>query len=107
MEAPIDAPGRENWREVIAHRPDVKLNGVDAFAGHLALHERANGITRVAIRDTGTGDTHVIDQPEEIYTAYTNSNPEFETSTLRFGYTSLVTPMSIYDYDVTRRGGCW
>jgi oligopeptidase B len=103
MEAPVTSPGRASWTEVIAHRPEVKLDGIDVFADHIALYERTEGLRRIAIRSVGGGETHVIEQPETVYTASGGSNLEFETSTLRYGYTSLVTPSSVYDYDVNSR----
>jgi oligopeptidase B len=103
VEAPDSDPGRANWRDVVAHRDDVKLDDVDAFAGHLVLYERAEAVSRIAVVDLATGEQHVIDQPEDVSTTYPGDNPEFHTTTLRFGYTSLVTPSSVFDYDLRTR----
>lgn len=103
VSAPIATPGRAHWTDVVPHRADVKLDAIAAFADHLVLYERSGGITRIAVRAIASGDTHVVDQPEEIYTVFPGANPEFETTTLRFGYTSMVTPSSVYDYDVRTR----
>jgi oligopeptidase B len=103
MEATFPNLGREGWVEVEAERPDVKLDAVDAFAGHLVLYERAEGVRRIRIRDVATGDSHVIDQPEAVSTAWSGRNMEFATGTLRYQYESLVTPPSVFDYDVAAR----
>ncbi len=105
VSAPDGDPGRSNWTEEVAHRPDVKLSGFDVFAGHLVLFERAEGLRRIRVRPLGdgAGKEHVIDQPEAVSTASAGSNPEFDTSTLRYGYTSMVTPSSVFDYDMATR----
>ena len=103
MEAPVDDPRRERWVEVVPHRPDVKLDGLDVFSGHLALFERAEGSRRISVRRLADGATHVIEQPESVSTVYPDANLEFDTTVLRFGYTSLVTPRSVLDYDMEER----
>ena len=97
MAAPLATPGRESWREVVAHREDVKLDGVDLFARHMALYERAGGMRRISVRRIADGATVVVDQPESVYTAAPGTNHEWDTGTLRFEYTSLVTPRSAID----------
>jgi len=103
VEAPVDEPGRDHWSDVIPHRSDVKLDGIDVFAGHVVLFERAAGLRRLAVRRLSDGETHVVEQPEPVYTVYPGANLEFDTGTLRFGYSSLVTPHSVYDYDMESR----
>jgi oligopeptidase B len=100
MAAPVDTPGREHWVEVIPHRDDVKLEGVDVFARHAVLFERIDGLRRIHVMRLSDGASHIIDQPESVYAASPGPNPEWETDTLRFGYTSLVTPRSAVDYDM-------
>jgi oligopeptidase B len=100
MVTPTDAPGRANWTEVIPHRDDVKLDGVDTFVNHLALAERAEGIARIAILDLASGVHTVMEQPETVYTAGPSGNAEFDSHLLRYGYTSFVTPRSVYEYDL-------
>ena len=100
MAAPVDSPGREHWRELVPNRDDVRLLGVDAFAGHLALYERAEALRRVRVVDPETAEGEPLEQPESVYAAFPGENREFETSVLRFEYTSLVTPPSVVDYDV-------
>ncbi len=103
MEAPEGAPGIENWTEVLPHREDVKLDGIDGFATHLVLFERAEALRRIRIMRLADGEIHTIDQPESVYTAGGGPNPEFTSTTLRYSYTSLVTPQSLYDYDTVSR----
>ena len=103
VEAPVDDPGRHRWTDLVPHRPDVKLDGIEVFAGHLVLHERAEGVRRIAVRRVADGDTHVIDQPEAVSTTAVDANLEFDTTVLRFGYSSMVTPRSVYDYDMEAR----
>lgn len=107
VSAPVSSPGHDHWREVVAHRPEVKLSGVDVFAGHLVLFERAEGLRRIRVQaldaEEALGDDHVIDQPELVGTASGGSNPEFDSRVLRYGYSSMVTPSSVFDYDMDTR----
>jgi oligopeptidase B len=103
MVAPLDEPGRDQWREVVPHRADVRLEDADAFAGHLVLSERAEGLEQIVVRRLADDETHTIEMPDPVYSAGVGANPEFETGTLRFAYTSLVAPMSSYDYDLETR----
>jgi oligopeptidase B len=103
MVTPVDRPGRDHWREVVPHREDVRLEDADAFAGHLVLSERAEALERIVVRRLADDDTHVIDMPDPVYSAGVGANPEFETTTLRFEYTSLVAPMTSFDYDLETR----
>lgn len=90
---------KENWKEVIAHRDDVLLEGMDIFSNYLVLSERINGITQLRVRPN-EGEEHYIDFGEDAYLTYTSINPEFETDILRLGYTSMTTPNSTYDYNM-------
>ncbi len=103
MEAPVDAPGRDNWREFIPHREAVKVDGVDAFQDHLVVYERENGLRHIRVQDLTSGDHHRIEQPEAVYTVRGDENPVFETQVLRYGYTSLVSPPTVYEYDMATR----
>ncbi|MBW4653729.1 MAG: S9 family peptidase [Kaiparowitsia implicata GSE-PSE-MK54-09C] len=103
MWAPVHSPGREHWQTVIPHRDTVLLEGVSAFADHLVIFEREAGVPQVRVRQLSTQTEHTIEFPEPIYEVSASANPEFETATLRFAYTSLLTPSSIYDYDLNTR----
>jgi oligopeptidase B len=102
MEAPLDAPARDNWTDVIPHRNDVRLSGIEVFADFVAIEERAEGMTRLrvcALKDLAQ-DGGVVDQPESVYTVGVGSNFEYDSKVLRFDYTSLVTPQSVVDIDM-------
>jgi len=103
METPDTAPARVNWKEVIPHRKDVKLDHIDVFQDHLVIFERSKGLNLIQICVLSTGLNHYLEFPEPVYTAWGGSNPEFDSTTLRFGYSSLVTPSSVYDYDMNTR----
>jgi oligopeptidase B len=96
--APSAAPGRANWTPLVPHRDDVKLDSVTAFADHLVLSERANGLERLRVMDVGSGDLREVVMPDPVYSVWVGPNPEFATRTLRYGYTSLVAPMTDVDY---------
>jgi oligopeptidase B len=101
--APTDAPAARNWTVLVPHRDDVRLYGVEAFKDHLVLAERADAVRRLRVMQLDGGDTWDIDQPEEVSTAVPGDNPEFDTATLRYEYSSLVTPESVFDYDLRTR----
>jgi oligopeptidase B len=103
VRAPVASPGREQWSSVLAHRPEVKLDATDAFRGHLVVYERASGLRQIRVLDLASGEEHLISFPEPVYTVRAHSNPEFDTTLLRFTYTSLVTPNSVVDYDLAHR----
>ena len=105
VEAPVADPRRQNWRELIPHSPDVKLEGLAAFVRHLVVLERAEAIRRLRVIDLDTGGHHWIEQPEAVCRVGMpeEDNPEFDRSTLRYTYTSLVTPQSVFDYDLDSR----
>jgi oligopeptidase B len=101
-ETPTTAPSRTNWRPVIEHRDDTRLMGVDAFAGHLVVHLRRNALTGLRIL-RNDGDAHEIEFDEPLFDVNPGSNPEFDTTVLRLGYESFITPPTVYDYDLARR----
>lgn len=96
-----DAPG--DWVPLIEHSPGTRLEAVDAFENHLVVTLRAHGLTGLRVLPIGGGDPHDIDFPEPLYSVGLDSNPEYRTGQLRLRYTSLVTPDSVYDYDLTTR----
>jgi oligopeptidase B len=95
--APVNRPA--DWTPLIPHRDDTRLLSVDAFATHLVLYLRRDGLTRLRVLPA-SGAAHEIDFPEPIYQVGPGANPEYETGTFRLGYTSMVTPASVYDCDV-------
>ncbi len=100
METPEGKTSKENWKEVIAHRSDVLLEGMDIFKDYLVLSERKNGITQIRIRPWNGSAEHYIDFPEEAYVAFTSVNMEFETDLLRLNYQSMATPNTTFDYNM-------
>lgn len=100
MSTPVTDLGREHWTELVAHRPEVKLEGVTAFDGHLVRYERRGGIRRIVVRPYTSTDERELGMPEEVYDTAPANNAEFETSTLRFTYTSLITPATVFEEDL-------
>ncbi|MFG3420099.1 S9 family peptidase [Micromonospora sp. NPDC048063] len=96
-----DAPG--DWVPLIEHSPGTRLEAVDAFADHLVVSLRSNGLTGLRVLPIGGGDAFDIDFPEPLYSVGLDSNPEYQTRQIRLRYTSLVTPDSVYDYDLVTR----
>ena len=91
----------EDLEEVIAHRPQVKLENVEFFAGHRVTAERESGQRRMKVRDLATGSERPIEMPETVYAVFPSDNPEFDTTRFRFSYMSPVTPRSVYEFDMT------
>jgi oligopeptidase B len=103
MAAPVAGPAKENWREILPHRETVKIDSVEAFRHHLVLLEREDGLRKIRVQNLQTEEVHYVDFPEPVYTFHPGANPDFNTSLLRFEYTSLITPLSVYDYDMNAR----
>ena len=124
MVTPEDQTGKAHWQTVIPHRDDTLLEDVDLFKRFLVLTERTNGLTQLRVLEntddaraerTEPSDiksqtsnvkrqkSHYLSFPDESYMAYTSVNPEFDTETLRFGYQSMTTPASTYDYNMVSR----
>ncbi len=99
VKAPITAPKKENWADVIGHRPEVLLEGFDLFSRYLVTQERSNGLTHIQIQPWD-GESFSLQFDDETYTAWIGTNPEFDTDLLRFGYNSLVRPSSVFDFDM-------
>lgn len=103
LRTPVAAPDRSNWEEVVAHDPEGKLDGIDAFKDHLVIFGRRNGLRHIQIRHFRTQEVHDIAFAEPVYTLSPGSTAEYETNVLRIRYTSLTTPASIYDYNMDTR----
>ncbi len=100
VEAPVEAPGRDNWRDVVAHRPGRLIVAAAAFSQHLVRLERESGLPRIVIRDLGTGTETPVSFPEEAYGLGLEDMVEQDTGVMRFSYSSMTTPQEIYDYDM-------
>jgi oligopeptidase B len=103
LEAPAADPRPERWRELIPPRPHVKVDALDAFQDYLVVHERETGLRQIRVVHLGSGEAHRVEFPEPVYTVHRSENPEFETTALRFVYTSLITPSTVVDYDMATR----
>jgi oligopeptidase B len=103
METPETKTTRENWRDKIPHRKDTLIQGIEIFKDYLVVSERANANTHMRVIDQKTGKKHYLDFGEEAYTVYPSVNYDFDTDLLRYGYTSLTTPNSTYDYNMKTR----
>ncbi|WP_203785188.1 S9 family peptidase [Paractinoplanes rishiriensis] len=96
-----DAPG--DWVELIPHQPGTRLESVDAFARHIVISLRRDGLTGLRVMGDGSTDSYDMPFPEPLYSVGLAGNPEYDTGTVRIGYTSMVTPDSIYDVDLVTR----
>ena len=101
--APASTPGKANWKEIIAHRLAVKIDDIDLFADHLVVSELEGGLQHIRITNLKKNETHRLTFPEPVYAAFVSTNKEFNTRTLRFAYQSLVTPSSVFDYDMEKK----
>ena len=103
--APVETPGRDNWRELIPHRAEAMLEEVDLFAAHAVVWERRQGLQHARVAPFhGKGpemrDGQEIAFPEPVYSARPHANRIYETTKYRYAYQSLVTPSSVFEYDV-------
>ncbi len=102
-EAPVSAPGRENWSDLVPHKPGRLILSVTAFKSFLVRLEREDGLPRIVITETSTGDEHAISFDEEAYSLGLSAGYEYDTETVRFTYSSMTTPAQVYDYNMRTR----
>lgn len=98
--APLSDPSEKNWKEFVAHNPAVKLDGITLFANHAVLSEWENGLQQLEVIDFKTNKRQRIKFPEPVYSTFLSANREFDTNVVRYTYNSLVTPNSVFDYDM-------
>jgi oligopeptidase B len=103
VRAPVADPGRHNWEEVVPHRPSVMLEGMDFFRDHYVLIEREGGLPQLRITDLRSNASHKVAFPEPAYSAVPSVNLEFDTNSYRYHYESLITPSSVFEYDMQTR----
>ena len=103
MQCPLDRTDRSYWQPFIDHRPDVLVSDIEEFKDFLAIAERKNGLTQLAIYNLKSQHQHYLDFGEVAYTVYPGINVEYNSDKLRYGYTSLVTPSSVYEYDMAKQ----
>ncbi|MDQ1508329.1 MAG: oligopeptidase [Actinomycetota bacterium] len=97
--APVSDPGRANWVELVAHRDDVRLDSVDAFRDHLAISERADGLDRLRVMRFDDGAWKTLPASDPVFSMWVGPNLEYASAALRCGYTSLVAPVTDFDYE--------
>lgn len=103
MQCPLGMTSKENWTTFIPHREEVLVSEIDEFKNYLVVTERKNGLSHIAIHNIKSEEQYYLDFGEVAYTVYPSTNIEYDTQKLRFGYTSLVTPSSTYEYDMETR----
>jgi len=104
MECPLIKTDKENWKDLISHRSDVLLSGVEEFKNFMVLSERKNGLVQIRIINLTNAEEHYINFGEPAYMASTGgSNPEYNSTSLRYNYSSLITPASVFDYNMFRK----
>jgi len=103
MKTPVRNSDKENWEEVISHREDVLLDGIEVFSDYLVVDERKDGLTHLRVIPRAEQEEYYVDFDEEVYAAYISNNPDFNSKKLRFTYSSMTTPYSTYDYDMDTR----
>jgi oligopeptidase B len=101
--APVQSPGRDNWKELIPHRAEVMLAGMELFADFFVLLEREDGLPHFRITEFAGNEWHRMSFPEPAYSAFPAQNREWTTTKFRYAYQSMVTPNSVYDYDIQDR----
>ena len=103
MRTPVGQTGREHWEEVIGHREDVFLEGIEIFKEYLVVEERKEGLVHLRVMPWSGEPEHYIEMGEEVYTAGVSVNPEFDSRQLRYVYSSLTTPRTTIDYHLENR----
>ncbi len=103
MSTPLTQTAKEHWQEIVPHREDVYLGDFDIFQEHLVLEERCRALTQIRVLPWAGGEGHYLEFAEPAYRLHIGTNPELDTTTVRFEYTSMKTPLSIYDYDMNTR----
>jgi len=100
---PVGQTGQEHWKELIPHRDDVLFEGMEIFRNYLVAVERKDGLRRIRVRPWSGAPEHYLDFGEPAYFAIPMNNLDFDTGLLRYYYSSLTTPDSVYDYDMAAR----
>ncbi|MFT7087397.1 MAG: oligopeptidase B [Rickettsiales bacterium] len=103
MEADLGQTDKKDWREVIAHNPAILIEDVDVSKDYLVLSEVENGLDAIKIIKRDSLESFYLPAKEEVYTSYIGSNHDYESKILRYGYQSMTTPSSIYDYDIENK----
>lgn len=100
MKTSVNTPGMANWQEVMPHDENVLLSSVETFENHLVIYGRKGGFKNIHITNLKTQKSHEVAFPEPVYTYWGGENPEFESNVIRFTYSSMITPRTVYDYNM-------
>ena len=103
MKTPVAATEKENWTELMPHRDDVLIEDFDLFSEFLVIEERKEGLVKIRVLTWDMKTDYYIDFGEPTYTAYSAGNPDFDSHLLRYGYNSMTTPASLYEFDMKER----
>ena len=105
VEAPVESPGRASWRDVVPHQEGrlIREDSLLLFRDWMVWVERLDGLPRIVVRRLADGDQHEIAFDEDPYVVWAEAGYEFDTDNLRFGFSSMKTPMRVYDYDMASR----
>jgi len=103
FKTPISDPSRKSWVEIIPNRDSVYLEGIEVFRDFLVVYERENGLRKIRVDNLIDNTSHFVDFPEPIYIFWPTNNIDYNTDSLRFAYMSLVTPQTVYDYNMTTK----
>ena len=103
MKTPIGGTEYENWINVIDHRKDVLIEGIDIFKNYLVISERANGLNRINVRKWDDSESYYLDFKSETFSLYTTTNVDFDTNILRYGFNSLTQPPSVIDFNMSTK----
>jgi oligopeptidase B len=103
VETPPDKTDAQNWKDLIPHRADVLLEDVEPFKDFLVIHERKNGLVQMNIQNLASKTNYYLTFDEPAYFAYSTSNFDYSSKILRYGYTSMITPRSVYDYNMVTK----
>jgi oligopeptidase B len=103
MTAPVQRPSKDNWEEYVPHNSEVKIENLELFKDFDVIAEKFNGLDRIRILNAKDKTSHTIELPEPAYALWMDANPEFATNLFRFNYQSLVSPSSVFDYDMEKR----
>ncbi len=103
MKTSVDKPSKENWSDLITHREDAYIEDIELYRDYLVVEERSNGLVKFNIKKWDDSEDYYMEFPEETYSAYVGFNPDFEATTLRYGYNSMTTPSSVVEYNLVDR----
>ena len=103
MKTPVTATGEENWVDIVTHSEDVLLEDIDIFKEYLVVSERSDGLNKIRVSRWDGTDAYFLPFDNETYTAYTSTNPDFDTEILRYSYNSLTTPTQVVDFNMRTR----